>query len=99
MSAAIVLKIRNQQHWVSNYHRHRMADMIDGMWTIHGLAKELGLDRDWFYRRIRSGLLREPNVIRIPPYGNYLIRNDLTLIEQLRREAQELFQARPQSQS
>ena len=99
VSAATVLKIRNQQHWVSNYHRHRMADMIDGMWTIHGLAKELGMDRDWFYRRIRSGLLCEPDIVRVPPYGNYLIRNDPMLIERFRHEAQKLLQARAQSQS
>jgi len=30
-----ILKIRNQHHWVSRYHQHRLADKIDGMWTIH----------------------------------------------------------------
>jgi hypothetical protein len=99
VSAATVLKIRNQQHWVSNYHRHRMAAMIDGMWTIHGLAKELGMDSDWFYRRIRSGLLCAPDIVRVPPYGNYLIRNDPALVERFRLEAQKLLQARAQSQS
>ena len=99
VSAATVLKIRNQHHWVSNYHRHRMADLIDGMWTIHGLAQELGMDRGWFYRRIRSGLLCEPDIVRVPPYGNYLVRNDPALIERLRRDAQDLLQARAQSRS
>jgi hypothetical protein len=57
------------------------------------------MDRDWFYRRIRSGLLREPDLVRVPPYGNYLIRDDPALIERLRHEAQDLFHARTQSQS
>jgi DNA invertase Pin-like site-specific DNA recombinase len=99
ISPAVVLKIRNKQHWVSNYHRHRLADRIDGMWTIHGLAKELGVNRDWFYRRIQSGQLGEPDLVRVPPYGNYLIRDDPALIEQLRHDAQDWLQARAQSQS
>jgi hypothetical protein len=69
------------------------------MWTIHGLAKELGVNRDWFYRRIQSGQLGEPDLVRVPPYGNYLIRDDPALIEQLRHDAQDWLQARAQSQS
>jgi DNA invertase Pin-like site-specific DNA recombinase len=88
VSTATVLKIRNHQHWVSRYHEHRLAKRIDGMWTIHGLAGELGVKRDWFYNRIRSGFLTAPEVIRKPPYGNYLIRDEATLIERLRHEAQ-----------
>jgi DNA invertase Pin-like site-specific DNA recombinase len=86
--AVTVLNIRNQHHWVSRYHQHRLAEKIDGLWTIHGLARKLGVKRDWFYHRIRSGFLREPDVIRKPPYGNYLIRDDARLIKRLRREAQ-----------
>jgi hypothetical protein len=81
-----VLRIRKQHHWVSRYHQHRLADRIDGMWTIHGLSDHLGVGRDWFYTRIRSGFLREPDVIRKPPYGNYLIRDDAELLERLRAE-------------
>jgi DNA invertase Pin-like site-specific DNA recombinase len=79
-------KIRRQNHWVSNYHRHRMANKINGSWTVHGLCGELGVDRDWLYQRIYSGQLREPDVIRVLPYGNYLIRDDPALIEKLRQE-------------
>jgi len=84
VSPATVLKIRNRHHWVSRYHEHRLAEKIDGLWTIHGLARELGVKCDWFYNRIRSGFLSEPDVIRKPPYGNYLIRNDANLIARLR---------------
>jgi DNA invertase Pin-like site-specific DNA recombinase len=81
-----VLRIRKQRHWVSRHHQHRLADQIDGMWTIHGLSNHLGVGRDWFYTRIRSGFLRAPDVIRKPPYGNYLIRDDAELLERLRAE-------------
>jgi hypothetical protein len=84
-----VLKIRNQHHWVSRYHQHRLANKIDGMWTIHGLSHHLGVEREWFYQRIRSGSLREPDVIRKPPYGNYLIRDDAALLARLRADVQQ----------
>jgi DNA invertase Pin-like site-specific DNA recombinase len=83
-----VLKIRNQHHWVSRYHQHRLADKIDGMWTIHGLSRHLGVEREWFYQRIRTGSLQEPDVMRKPPYGNYLIRDDAALLARLRAEVQ-----------
>jgi hypothetical protein len=78
------LQMRHHHRWVSRYHPHRFADTIDGMWTIHGLSRHLGVEREWFYHRIRTGTLREPDVIRKPPYGNYLIRDDATLLARLR---------------
>jgi DNA invertase Pin-like site-specific DNA recombinase len=87
--ARTVLKIRNQQHWVSRYHQHRLADKIDDMWTIHGLSRHLGVEREWFYHRIRTGTLGEPDVIRKPPYGNYLIRDDVALLARLRADMQQ----------
>jgi DNA invertase Pin-like site-specific DNA recombinase len=87
--ARTVLKIRNQYHWVSRYHQHRLADKIDGMWTIHGLAHHLGVEREWLYHRMRTGALCEPDVIRKPPYGNYLIRDDMALLARLRAEVQQ----------
>jgi hypothetical protein len=99
VSVATVVKIRHQQGRVSDYHRHRLADKIDGHWTIHGLSKELGIDRNWFYRRIYNGTLQEPDVLRQPAYGTYLIRDDPALIERLRREVHELRQQRAKSHS
>ena len=58
------------------------------MWTIHGLSRHLGMEREWFYHRIRTGTLREPEVIRKPPYGNYLLRDDATLLARLRTAVQ-----------
>jgi hypothetical protein len=99
VSQATVLKIRLQHRWASNYHRMRLSDMVDGLWTIHGLSKELGIDRNWFYRRIYNGQLCEPDVIRKLPYGNYLIRDDPELIKRLRAEVECLYQKRAKSQT
>jgi DNA invertase Pin-like site-specific DNA recombinase len=88
VSAATVLKIRNQHPWVSRYQQHRGADKIDAMWTIRGLARHLGVKRAWVDNRIRSGFLAAPDVIRRAPYGNYLIRDDAALLERLRAEVQ-----------
>jgi DNA invertase Pin-like site-specific DNA recombinase len=98
VSKTTIGKIRRQRGWVSNYHRHRLADKIDGCWTIYGLCGELGIDRDWFYRRIHNGQLREPDVVRILPYGNYLIRDDPELIERLRQEVEQLRRKAPNLQ-
>ncbi len=87
--ARTVLRIRNHHHWVSRYHQHRLADKIDDMWTIHGLSRHLGVAREWFYQRIRTGALHEPDVVRKPPYGNYLIRDDAALLDRLRTEVQQ----------
>jgi hypothetical protein len=84
--ARTVLKLRNSHHWVSRYHQHRLAEKIDDMWTIHGLSRHLGVAREWFYQRIRTGALREPDVLRKPPYGNYLIRDDAELLARLQAE-------------
>ncbi len=86
VSSRTVLTIRRQHGWVSHYHRHRRADQVEGQWTIHGLAKALGVDRDWFYRRIYAGRLRAPDVERLPGYGNYVIRDDPALLQRLRDE-------------
>lgn len=56
------------------------------MWTIHGLARHLGVGREWFYHRMRTGVLHEPDGIRKPPYGNYLIRDDAELLARLRAD-------------
>jgi hypothetical protein len=94
VTSATVLKIRKRQQWVSNYHKHRMADKVDGLWTVHGLCRALGIDKDWLYRRIYSGALGAPDVIRKHPYGNYLIRPEPELMARLRQEVQLVQQRR-----
>ncbi len=84
--AKTVLKMRHRHHWVSPYHQHRLTDKIDEQWTIRGLAGELGVEWGWVYNRIRNGFLREPEISRQPPHGNYLIRDDAELMARLRAE-------------
>src|SRR3989449_1003005 len=84
--AKTVLKMRHRHHWVSPYHQHRFTDKMDEQWTIRGLAGELGVEWGWVYNRIRNGFLREPEISRQPPYGNYLIRDDAELLARLRAE-------------
>ena len=83
-----ILQIRNQHHWVSRYQQHRFADKIDDMWTLHGLAHYLGVEREWLYHRMRTGALREPDVMRKPPYGNDLVRDDAALLARPRPAVQ-----------
>jgi len=84
--AKTVLKIRHRHHWISPYHQHRLTNKMDEQWTIRGLACELGVEWGWVYNRIRNGFLREPDIRRQPPYGNYLIRDDAELLARLRAE-------------
>jgi len=84
--AKTVVKRRHRQHWVSPSHQHRLPDKIDAQWTIRGLAGELGVEWGWVYNRIRNGCLREPEIRRQPPYGNYRIRDDAALLARLRAE-------------
>ena len=84
--AKTVLKIRHRHHWISPYHQHRLTDKMDEQWTIRGLAGELGVEWGWVYNRIRNGFLKEPDISRQPPYGNYLIRDDAELLARLRTE-------------
>src|SRR5207245_10800991 len=62
------------------------ADMLSSMTTIHGIALYLGVVRELLYHRIHTGALCKPDVVRKPPYGNYLIRDDAALLARLRAE-------------
>jgi DNA invertase Pin-like site-specific DNA recombinase len=87
-TSSSVLKIRRQQRWDSILQQHKGAEKIDGMWTIQGLAKQLGVPISWIYNRIRKGMLSEPELIRRPS-GNYLIPDNEHLIERLRQAVQQ----------
>ena len=97
--AKTVLKIRHRHHWSSPYHQHRLTDKIDEQWTIRGLASELGVEWGWVYNRIRNGFLREPEISRQPPYGNYLIRDDTELLARLRAEVTRSRRVRSNAQT
>jgi hypothetical protein len=74
--------------------QHRLAEKIDNRWTIRGLSRHRGVTPKWFYHRIRSGWLGEPDVIRKPPYDNYLVRDDAELLARLRAEIKRTRQLR-----
>ncbi len=57
--------------------------MIDGQWTVWGLSRHLGVQRNWLYKRIRAGRVM---VTRHPVTGHYLIPNDPTIVAALQAE-------------
>jgi hypothetical protein len=83
VTAGLVGKIRRAQGTVGVRQQFRDLERIDGCWTIHGLAQELGVRRTWLYDRIRAGTLP---ATRHPVTGHYLIRDDPAVLAALRAE-------------
>lgn len=88
VSSGTVFKIRHQHQLTSPYHEFRLAEKVDGMWTVLGLSRKLGVSRSWLYRSIRGGKLPESYIIRRPPHNNYLIKDDPELFERLKSATQ-----------
>lgn len=80
----VVGKIRRALGHASLTERCRREAKIDGQWTVYGLARELGVDRDWLYRRIYRGTVP---TTRHPTTGHYLIPADPGLLARLQAEA------------
>lgn len=78
-----VFKIRQAHGVASLTEQFRHSDKLDGCWTVWGLSRELGIDRNWLYRRIGRGTLP---VRRHPATGHYLIADDPSLLDQLRSQ-------------
>ncbi len=51
--------------------------------TVYGLGRELGVDRNWLYRRLYRGTL---TASRHPTTGHYLIPDEPELLARLRAE-------------
>ncbi len=79
----LVRRVRRTHGGVSLFQTCRTQAKIGDDWTIWGLARALGVDRDWLYRRIYAGMLP---TTRHPTTGHYLIRDDPTLIAALRAQ-------------
>lgn len=80
----LVFKTRRAQRYASLTEQFRRQARIDGRWTVFGLARALGVERDWLYRRIATGRLP---VTRHPTTGHYLIADDPALVRRLQAEA------------
>ena len=81
ISAAVVVALRTRAGERSVLKRLSKEEKIDGFWTVHGLAHELGVGRDWVYNRIASGTLPAAHY-RQSHY--YIIEDDPHLLARLR---------------
>jgi hypothetical protein len=84
--AKTVMQMRHRQQWGSPSQQHRFVDKMDAQWTSRGLARELGVEWGGVSKRLRNGLLSEPEVSRLPPQGNELMRESAELLTRLRGE-------------
>jgi DNA invertase Pin-like site-specific DNA recombinase len=69
----LVGKLRRARRQLSVVAQFRSQAKVDGRWTVRGLARELGVDRDWIYRRLRTGAIPAS---RHPRTGHFLIDDD-----------------------
>jgi DNA invertase Pin-like site-specific DNA recombinase len=80
---SLVFEIRHAHGQSSLVNRFRTQEKQDGGWTIWGLARMLGVDRNWLYRRIiRGELPAERDLV----HGYYRIADDPALLEDLRTQ-------------
>lgn len=79
----LVFRVRRAHQQASLTEQFRGQDNIDGKWTVAGLSRALGIDRNWLYRRMQWGILP---ATRHPTTGHYLIEDDPVLLDQLRAQ-------------
>ena len=80
VSAKQVLKIRRTAGQRTVLAQVRGVEQFAGRLTILGLARQLGVERTWVYRRIADGTI---SATRHPVTNTYLIADDPALVEQL----------------
>jgi DNA invertase Pin-like site-specific DNA recombinase len=85
VSPVAVMKIRLEHKWYLALHQSRGVDELNGYLTVTGLAKQLGVERSWVYRRLERGQIEAHYYTRHPQSGTYLIVNDPELITSLRQ--------------
>jgi hypothetical protein len=77
---SLVTRLRRQVREPSATTRFRSQEQVGGQWTVWGLSRRLGVNRDWLYARIRAGAVPAR---RHPVIGYYLIPDDPTLLAHL----------------
>jgi len=82
LDAAMIGKLRRRLGLIHPLQRARRQDQLDGAWTVPGLARRFGVNRNRLYALIARGLLP---VERHPLSQTYLVRDDPALLEQLRQ--------------
>lgn len=88
VTADSVMKIRLARNWHLLFDRLRGMDEMGEYLTINGLAKRIGVNESCAYRFVYARVIPPDFVMREPKGGIYLIRNDETLIEQLRQRVE-----------
>ena len=73
----LVFRVRRQHGQASLFAQCRTQAKIGHDWTVWGLSRFLGVDRNWLYRRIYAGRLATE---RHPATGHYLIKDDPAVI-------------------
>jgi len=77
---SLVTRLRRQLQETSATTRFRSQEKVEGRWTVGGLSRQLDLDRDWLYVRIRAGRIPAE---RHPVLGYYLIPDDPAILAEL----------------
>lgn len=83
VSRIVVQKLRLKRGIPSVNHRFRSQEKVDGRWTILGLSRKFGVDRNWFYPRLKSGAIPAE---RNPKTGHYLVEDDPALMADLEKQ-------------
>jgi hypothetical protein len=93
-----VLKIRLAHHWYLPRAQIRQVEMVDGYFTVRGLAKQLAINNSTVYRFIYNKVIAPEYVKRDLQSGAYLIRQDKKLLEQLQQRVTSNKQRNPKLQ-
>jgi DNA invertase Pin-like site-specific DNA recombinase len=78
-----VLKIRLAHQWYLPRAQIRQAELIDGYFTVRGLANQLTINNSTVYRFIYNKVIDPQYVKRDLHSGAYLVRQDQQLLEHL----------------
>ena len=93
-----VLKIRLAHQWYLPRAQIRRVEMVDGYFTVRGLANQLAINRCTVYRFIYNKVIAPEYVKRDLQSGAYLIRQDQQLLEQLQQRLTRNKQRNPRLQ-